>query len=163
MRKLYQISDELVELLDQVDPETGELPAQLDLITADFKAKGENVVAYTLNLEAVIEKRKELIKSWQAMNKADESRIASLRGYLQHNMSKTGIKEIEAVDGSFKARLLRERDASVDVYDERQIPDLYMREKITRDPDKKLIGQALKDGFDVPGARIVKKDRLEIK
>lgn len=30
-------------------------------------------------------------------------------------------------------------------------------------PDKKLIKKALDDGFDVPGARIVKKDRLEIK
>jgi len=30
------------------------------------------------------------------------------------------------------------------------------------EPDKSLIKQALKDGFDVPGAKMDKKDRLTI-
>lgn len=161
--KLYEISDEMVALLDQVDPETGELPDQLSSVTADFKNKGQNVVAYSLNLEALIDKRKEVIRKLQVMNKVDENRIASLKGYLQHNMQRTGISMIEANDGSFKAHLLRERDASVEVFDEKQVPELYIREKVVREPDRRLIGQAIKDGFEVPGARIVKRDRLEIK
>jgi len=163
MRKLYEISDEMVALLDQVDPETGELPEQLSVVTADFKSKGQNVVAYTLNLDSSIAQKKELIKKLQASIKADEGRIASLKGYLQFNMDKTGVLEIVANDGSFKARLHRERDASVDVFDERQLPELYLREIPAKyEPDKKLIKQAIDDGFDVPGAKVVKRDRLTI-
>lgn len=87
-----------------------------------------------------------------------------LRRYLQDQMKRTGTTEISANDGSFKARLLVERDASVEVFEEGLLPVDYMREiPASYAPDRKLIKKAIDEGFDVPGARIVKKDRLEIK
>ena len=51
------------------------------------------------------------------------------------------------------------------VFDAAQVPVNYMTDPKPPEPapDKALIKKALKDGFDVPGARIVKRDRLEIK
>jgi len=38
-----------------------------------------------------------------------------------------------------------------------------MRETVKVEPDKTLIKKAIKDGFDVPGAKLVQKDRLVLK
>jgi hypothetical protein len=52
----------------------------------------------------------------------------------------------------------------VDIFDEKQLPQDYLREIPAKyEPDKKLIKKAMDDGFEVPGARIVAKDRLEIR
>ena len=86
-----------------------------------------------------------------------------LRQYLQSHMSACGITSIKADDGTFSVKLEPARDASVDIFDSAQLPTDYWREIVKTEPDKTLIKKALTDGFDVPGARIVKKDRLTIK
>ncbi|MBM6697109.1 siphovirus Gp157 family protein, partial [Bifidobacterium pullorum subsp. saeculare] len=55
------------------------------------------------------------------------------------------------------------RDESVEVWDSAQLPRDYMRETVKVEPDKTLIKKAIKDGFDVPGAKLVQKDRLVLK
>lgn len=164
---LYTLSDEVERLLsadDAYDTETGELsPALVDALGA-MKDKGANVVAYILNRDAEIQ----AIEQHEAKIAAHKAGIVrkqeKLREYLAFNMKRTGITEISANDGTFKAKLYVERDTSVEVFEEGLLPTDYLREIPAKyAPDKKLIGQALKDGHDVPGARIVKKDRLEIR
>jgi hypothetical protein len=88
-----------------------------------------------------------------------------LRDYLKTHMALAGITEIKDDTGTFKAKLLKDRDEAVEVFDAAQVPVNYMTDPKPPEPapDKALIKKALKDGFDVPGARIVKRDRLEIK
>ncbi|MNL55341.1 hypothetical protein D3C87_1787490 [compost metagenome] len=104
---------------------------------------------------ATVEKRKAAIVSRQE----------KLREYLALNMKRTGIHEIAANDGTFVARLYIDRDESVDVYDEKQIPASFMSKPKPPEPkpSKAEIKKAIKAGTEVPGARIVKKDRLELK
>ena len=162
--KLYEAADNVVAMLDSYDPDTGEYPQEFNDVLDVLKNKGQSVVAYMLNVEAEIEARKQHVENQQVQIKAAEGRVRGLKAYLQFNMARTGINEIKANDGTFKARLLRERDTSVDVFDENQLPDVYLRETPARyEPDKKLIAQAINDGHNVPGARVVKRDRLEIK
>lgn len=54
---------------------------------------------------------------------------------------------------------------SVEIYDERQVPVQYMTDPPPPPPqiDKKLIVQAIKDGFEVPGARLTQGVRLAIR
>jgi hypothetical protein len=60
--------------------------------------------------------------------------------------------------------LSKGRDKAVDVFDETQLPDDYMTEvPASYVPNKKAIRSAMDDGFDVPGARLVARDRLTIK
>lgn len=100
------------------------------------------------------------------LDKARTARRRSdwLRDYLQSHMQACGITEIKSDDGTFKASLAIGRDESVDVYEPGLLPQDYMREiPVKYEPDKVLIKKALKDGFDVPGAKLVKKDRLTLK
>ena len=96
--------------------------------------------------------------------KRAEKRLQWLRQYLAENMAATGITRIQGEDGTFGAKLEIDRDALVDVFEPELLPTDYMREiPAKQEPDKALIAKAIGDGFDVPGARIVRKNRLTLK
>lgn len=165
---LYTLSDEVERLLsseDAYDAETGELsPALVEALGA-MKDKGANVVAYILNRDAEIQ----AIEQHEAKIAAHKAGIVrkqeKLREYLAFNMKRTGITEIAANDGTFKAKLHIDRDSSVEIYDDKQIPAQFMTTPKPPEPkpSKTEIAKAIKAGTEVPGARIVKKDRLEIR
>lgn len=160
---LYQASEDLQALLDQVDPDTGELPDGLSQAREVVARKAQSVAAYILNTEAHIGLVKARAKALADAAKCEEKRLAWLRQYLADNMAASGILRIQSEDGTFAAKLERERDASVEIFDECQLPTDYLREiPAKQEPDKTLIAQAIKDGHEVPGARIVRKDRLSI-
>lgn len=162
---LYQISADLRAMLDNAfDPETGEaLPAFTEQ-RALFGSKASAVAAYVLNVEADAQQCKAAIERIAAMKATLERKASHLRAYLLDNMATSGVTELKATDGSFVVKRYPERDKSVDVFDPEQLPDDYMREiPAKHEPDKRLIAGALDDGFDVPGARYVYKDRLTIK
>ncbi|SPA44647.1 siphovirus Gp157 family protein [Cupriavidus taiwanensis] len=160
---LYTAAQDVVDLLDAFDPETGEFPEGFEAALTQFKAKGQSVVAYLLNRDAEVEAIDGAIKRLQDRKKSLARRNDWLRDYLKDNMRAAGISELAAIDGSWKAKLQIGRDASVEVYEEGLLPPDYLREVPARlEADKKLIGAAIKDGHDVPGARIIKRDRLTI-
>lgn len=161
---LHKATEQVRELLDQIDPETGELPEGFEQARELVTTKALSVTAYILESERGIESAKNYVKELTAQIKTAEKRADWLRKYLQDHMSAAGITEIADERGIFKASLAIGRDESVDVFDEDQLPIEYLREiPAKHEPDKTLIKKAFKDGFEVPGARIVKRDRLTIK
>lgn len=161
---LHRAADELRNLLDQIDPETGEMPEGFERARELVERKAVGCVAYLLEEDRQLESAKAYIKELTARVKARESRNDRLRGYLQHHMAEVGITEIKDERGIFKASLAVGRDEAVEVYDEAQIPQDCMREIPARyEVDKVLVKRAIKDGYTIPGARIVRKDRLTIK
>ena len=161
---LHQATEQVRELLDQIDPETGELPEGFDDARAVVTHKAIAVTAYILEADRNIESAKAYIKDMTAKVKSEEKRQDWLRRYLQEHMAAAGITEIKDERGLFKASLAVGRDESVDVFDEAQLPADYLREIPAKyEADKTLIKKAIKDGFEVPGARLVKRDRLTIK
>ena len=159
---LYQAADELAPLLDQIDDD-GCISDGLAEALKVFEGKGLGVTAYILNCEAQAAMIIEASKKMAERAKPLQSRAERLKSYLLDNMKRTGITEIKCPE--FIAKLDIGRDESVDVFDIKQVPDLYMREPkpVEPMPDKTLIKKAIKDGYEVPGARIVAKDRLTIK
>lgn len=161
---LYRAAEDLRDLLDQVDPETGEVPEGFESARAIVAKKATSVAAYILNTEAQVAMVKARSKELADAAKREEKKLEWLRRYLAENMAATGVHSITSEDGTFGAKLDRERDASVEVFQPELLPADYMREiPAKQEPDKVLIGKALKDGYDVPGARIVKRDRLTLK
>lgn len=161
---LHEATEQVRSLLDQIDPDTGELPEGFEDARALVTHKAVAVTAYILESERGIESIKAYIKDMTARVKAEEKRQDWLRRYLQEHMAAAGITEISDDRGIFKASLAVGRDESVEVFDEGQLPQDYLREIPAKyEPDKTLIKKAIKDGFDVPGAKLVKKDRLTIK
>lgn len=161
---LHAATEQVRELLDQIDPETGELPAELDQARAIVAAKATAVAAYILESERHAAMMGDYVREVQQRAKAAERRAAWLRTYLREHMAAVGITKISDERGIFSATLSLGRDKSVEVFDEAQLPADYLREVPARhEPDKAIIRKALDDGFDVPGARIVARDRLTIK
>lgn len=125
--------------------------------------KGRAVAAFWLNLGAEIEAMKIVEKRIYDRRKAIEARQERLKEYLSRNMAACGISEIKSSDGTFTAKLYIGRDESVVIDDVSAIPSDYMTEKVIIEPSKTLISAAIKDGYEVAGAHIQKKDRLTIK
>lgn len=159
---LYALSDSMIDLLDQVDPETGELPEEFGSVRALVEDKAAAVAAYIANTDQHVAGMKAALKSAQARVGQAEKRADRLRAYLADCMARTGIKTIEAADGLLRVRLYPGRDESVEVYDAALLPAELIRRKVSEEPDKTAIKKAIKEGRDVQGARIVARDRLTI-
>lgn len=162
--QLYNAAATVRELLEQVDPETGELPEGFERARAIVATKAQAVAAFVLETEAQAAMVEQHAKALLDRVKAARKRAYWLRKYLRTHMAACGIREIASDDGTFKASLAVGRDESVEVFDQAQLPQDYLREIPAKyEPDKTLIKKAIKDGFDVPGAKLVAKDRLMLK
>lgn len=160
---LYRGSEEFAAEL-AVDPDTGEIGGEVSLDVL-VQRNPIGTVAFILGTEARSAMFDARIKELTAAKRAMLNNAARAQESLKAVMQATGVTEIKSNDGTFSANLQRERDASVEVFDAAMIPADYMTEPVAPPPapDKRLIAAAIKDGFDVPGAKIVKRDRLVLK
>lgn len=159
---LYQAADELRQVLDQVNPETGELPEGFETALGLVKNKGGKVGAYILQTEAEMAMVESHAKKLLARVETQKRRNEWLRNYLMTNMLDAGITEI-AVENGARIRLYPYRDEAVEIFDERQVPAEYLADPKPPAISKTKVKAALKNGVDVPGAMLAKRHRLEIK
>jgi DNA-binding transcriptional MocR family regulator len=162
--KLYEIAKSYSDFLsiadsEEFDPQT--VADTLEAIAGEIEEKGRNVAAFHQNMEADIKAMKEAEARIAARRKTLEKKRDWLKDYLRENMERCGISKIECPE--FVVRLTKPRDVC-EVYAEDELDELYVKTKVTKSPDKAMILKALKDGYDVVGARIGKsKPGLTIK
>jgi hypothetical protein len=134
----------------------------LESISGDLEAKAVNVASVVRNLEATAQQIKDAEATMAARRKAIEKRADSVRQYLLDNMLTAGISKIEC---PYFNLAVRENPPSVVIDEPALIPASYMTDPAPPPPapDKKLIAQAIKDGFEVPGAHLARGKRLDIK
>lgn len=167
MTSLYQLTGERLALARRLeslnlDDETiadtleGESSA-LEAKIADYGFVIRNRRSFSDEIEAEIERL-------QARLKAERSRVAKIEAWLLSNMQACGITEIECP--VFKISV-KQNPESVVVLNEQEIPAEYMRvpevKTPTAQPDKILIKAALKAQIDIPGCRLARTVKLEIK
>ena len=158
---LYRGAEEFSAELE-TDPDTGEIGGEypLDVLV---QRNPIGTCAYVLNTDAQAAMIDAHIKLMQAKKKALQNNADRARAALKQVMQLTGVTAIKSDDSTFKATLYKERDESIDVFDSLQLPPDYTREiPATYAPDKSLIKKAIKDGYEVPGAKLIKNDRLVI-
>lgn len=160
--QLYKAVESLRETLAQVDPETGLLPEGFESALGLVKRKSAAVAAWIGQSEAEADFVEAHAKALMARVKSTRKRAEWMRGYLLAHMRDAAITEID-IDGIAKVKRYPERDQSVDVWDARQIPPEYLEDPKPLAPSKSKIKAALDNGIDVPGARIVARDRLTIR
>jgi hypothetical protein len=161
---LYQMVDEYREALTglaDMDLDDQTLADTLEGLQGELVVKGQNVAAFTLNLEAEAAAMKEAEQRIAKRRRALENKAKGMRDYLRINMERAGITEISANDMSFKVKLMKGRPACV-IDDEGSLPPDYIEEVTTTKVDKRLITQAIKDGYEVPGAHLETKPALKI-
>jgi hypothetical protein len=133
----------------------------LESIGGDLQEKAVNVAKFFRNMEAMADQIKQAESQMAERRKAIEKRAASLKAYLKENMERAGITKIEC---PFFVVSIAQNPEAVTVDDESLIPRDYFKEiPATFQLDKTLCKQALKDGFDVPGARLTRGTSLRIK
>lgn len=133
----------------------------LEGMSGELEVKAQNVAFVIRNAESMAEQIKQAEEAMAKRRKAYENRAERLRSYVLANMLTTGKTVIECP--YFKLGI-RNNPESVVIDAESQIPQDYMREiPASYSPDKALIKQAIKDGFEVPGAHLTRTQSLSIK
>lgn len=164
--KLYELANDYQRALAEL-PDSGfdqqTIADTMEGLQGALVVKAQNCAAYCLNLEAEAEAVKAVAKRVSERAQVLENRAQSLRGYLYANMKRSGISEIKANDGSFTAKI-RNNPPAVEI-----APDVILPTEFTRlipakiEPDKTKLKDALKEGREIDGVKLVQGDRLEIK
>lgn len=162
---LYQIADQYladIRTLEDMELDSQTLADTLEGLTGDFEVKAVNVSMFIRNLEASAESIKEAEKQMAERRKALEDRANSIKEYLKLNMQKTGITSI---DCPYFKITLRNNPESVDVLNPDMIPSEYYRVPEPPPPilDKKALKEAIQNGVEVAGARLIRNQSIQIK
>lgn len=164
MPSLYVIAQDFRAMLDSAfDPETGEALPAFEEQRALIGNKIQQVAAYILNTELDAAAAKTAMKRVADIAEANERKAEHLRRYLADNMKASGITEIKAEDRSFVVKLYLERDESVEMEDGAVFPPQLCNDPKPPAPSKTKIRAAILAGEPVAGARIVRRDRLQIR
>ena len=166
MTALYKLTNQYLELAEKLaegdfDAQTISDTIEASGISDELTAKAQGIEfvdrgaeAHNLAIDAEIARLQAL--------KAQRSKVAAgLRAYLLDNMQRAGIEKIDCPLCSFS---VRKNPPKVEIFSENQLPAKFLvpPEPKPPAPDKKAIGDALKAGEDVPGAKLVQGVRLNI-
>lgn len=162
---LYTLADEYLqaaERLADLDLDEQTVADTLEGLQGAVEVKATNVGMFIRNLEAGADAIRQAEAHMAARRKAMENRAARIKSYLLLNMTRTGINKIESPHLNI---VVKDNPPAVVIDSLQAVPDDYMRhpEPPPAAPDKKLIAQAIKDGFEVPGCHLERTKRVDIK
>jgi len=164
MTALFQLAAEhraLADKLHNLDLDDQTIADTLESEGGDLVEKCKNVAAVFRNLESDAKQIKEAEQQLAERRKAIEKRAESLKNYLKTNMEVAGITKIEC---PWFLISIAQNPEAVTVDDESLIPRDYFKEiPATFQLDKAMVNQAIKDGFNVPGAHLSRGTSLRIK
>ena len=165
--KLFEIANEYQNILEETfDKETGEINEKallrLDEVKTDIRDKGVAIASFIKNIEAEEKAIDAAISTMELRRNQLSKKALSIAYYLQSNMERCAISEISCPYFVVK---LKKNPVSVDVYDEKSLPESYIKTKevVTRSVDKMKIKEEILAGAVIPGAALKQNYRLEIK
>lgn len=153
-QQFYQLAE--LDLPDEVVTDT------LEAMEGDIQVKAANVAMFVRQLEHTAEGIKAAEKVMKARREAIEKRAQRVSQYLLQNLQACGITKIEH---PMLRVSVRANPEAVDVFDAAQVPAEYLRQPEVPPPapDKTAIKEALTSGADVPGCRLTRSNRIELK
>lgn len=160
--RLREINAQLEELLDQVDPDTGELLCDAEQIEALMIAREEKLEGLAL---AIINYKSDI-----AALKKEEKRLADLRKTAENKADKCKAFLMDQLHGEKLSteyvKAYYRRSESVELAPEfmawAKENNCYLRWQ-EPEPDKEAIGKELKSGGSIPGAELISKTNLIIR
>ena len=164
MLTLYVLAEEYrlaSEKLSNLDLDEQTITDTLDGLSFELETKAQNTVMYARDLQATATAIKDAEEQMAKRRKAIENRAKHLLDYVQGCMETAEVQKIEC---PYFRLAIQAKPPSVDVYEPGLIPGQYMRtpEAPPPAPDKPAIAKAIKEGHEVPGARLVHGTRLAI-
>jgi hypothetical protein len=160
---LYNIRLDHLELLRQIEENEGELTpelyAQLQLTEEQLQDKA---VSYAFiyksftNTGAIIEAE---IKRLQALLQRADKQAETFKARLSEALIQFGVEKIKTPLISISFR----KSEAVNITDETLIPADYIETIEVKNISKAKIKDALKEGQQIPGAEIIRRQNLQIK
>lgn len=163
---LYEIDHGLAEAFEKaIDPETGEIIdeeawATLEALQMAREDKLENVALWVKDLNAEAAAVREEEKNLAKRRQSAEKKAESLKGYLAYALN--GAERFKTA----KVAISWRRSETVELLegvDPVTLPLEYQRVKVSVEPDKTKLKDALKAGEEIPGVELVEKQNLQIK
>jgi len=162
MTALYDLAGQYRKLAERLanldlDAETVADTIEASGLTDEIQQKAQGVLMVAKTTEQYVPAIETEIARLQALKKRHERIAAGLRDYLKHNMEQAGIHRIECPLFDISIRI---NPASVEVFDEAQVPKELLR--VAYSVDKTAIKVELKAGREVAGCRLVSATRLVV-
>jgi phage host-nuclease inhibitor protein Gam len=163
MTALYDLAGQYKQLAERLsnmdlDAETVADTIESSGLTDEINAKAQGVLLVAKQAEQYLPHIDAEIARLRALKARHERVAQGLRDYLKRNMEQAGIERIEC---PLFVVSIRSNPASVEVFDEAQVPVSLLRVKY--EVDKTAIKAELKAGREVAGCRLVNGTRLEVK
>ena len=160
---LYELNNMLTEALqvaeNLLDHETGEIPESWATFLDDIQMERDAKLLGCAALYKSWTREADAIKSEEEAlrdrRKRVEAHAASIKGWMAQNMV-AGEKLSDA-----RCVLSWRKSTSTEVYDSALVPAEYTRTEVI--VEKIAVGDALKSGEVVPGARLIENQNLQIK
>lgn len=165
MATLFELTSERLALKNELEVLNLDEQTILDTLegsSTELQAKIENYGFVIKEMESFADAIKAERDRMDKRLKVQESRIGHIKEWLKTNMIACEIKKVECPAFTIA---LQNNPGAVVIDAENLIPEGYMKlpEPPPMIPNKKLIGEAIKAGMDVPGCHLEKSQRLVIK
>lgn len=160
---LYQIDQAILDVLDAVDPETGEFTGDLDQLEnlqMEREKKLENIGLYIKNLRAEADAIKAEIDNLNKRRESSSKRADSLARYLSMVLAGSPFKTPRVAVSWRKSKAV-ELDGGFIEWAQVNRDDLLNYGKPA--PNKTLIKKLLEHGDVIPGAKVVEKNNMSVK
>lgn len=144
----------------EVDENYNKLTDLKDEINALVVNKGKDLIYVLRKQDNYAEAIDEEIKRLQALKKSYAKKKENLSNYIKMCMIANNIKAIETPVG--KLSIVNNAE-SVEIYDESLIDKKFIKTKVEETISKTDIKNAIKNGEEVQGARLIRNTRLAIK
>ena len=163
-RTLYDITNDwakLDTLLEELDGDISDprveayVDSMLDQLNTDLEAKVDGYYVYIKELQARADARERESRRLAAKAKRDSDAAIWLTSRLKLAFQLRKIRKLEVEHGTVSLRN-NGGQLPVDVFDPLKVPHDLCREVPARfEPDKDLIREAVAEGRDVPGAKVL--------
>ena len=156
---LYNIKSEYLAIAQELTEGelTPELEQALMITEANLQEKAINYGYVIKNFESEVDIIDEEIKRLNALKKARINAVEKLKNNISDAMQLFGILEVKAPTFKMNFR----KSESVEIYE--GLDKEFILEKVSYQPDKIAIKNAIKEGRTVNGASIVTNFNLQIK
>lgn len=162
MKTLYNINNDYLELISQVEEAEGvltpELEQALSINKSELEVKSIAYVEIIKQRESLNERIDNEIKRLQALKKSNDTLVSKLKNNLLNAVNLFGNYEA----GFIKLSTRKSKQVVID-YDVNDLPKQYKVVKVTETADKVAIKKAIESGETVYGCRIVENVNLSIK
>lgn len=158
--KLYELTqayNQVLDMAEEIDKET--LVDTLASINESIQDKAENMAKLIKSIEVDTKALKEEEQRLADRRKSLESKVTSIKDYLQNQLEAAGIDKVKRPTLTVS---IQNNPPSVSIEDENKIPSDYIIPQPSK-IDKKSILQLLKEGVEIEGCSIKQSRGIRIR